>query len=50
MWYVYDPKNKIIAYTEDPWYAGEMKRAGFDVREQRNSNEKVVVEKEASAV
>lgn len=48
MWYVYDKSNRVIAYTEDVWYAGEMKRAGFDVREQRNINEKVALEKETA--
>ncbi len=50
MWYVYDKCNKVIAYTEDAWYAAEMKRAGFDVREQRSSDEKVAMEKEAVGV
>lgn len=48
MWYVFNTKNEIIAYTEDHWYAAEMKRAGFDVRQQRNENE-FALEKETNA-
>ncbi len=35
MWYIYDKKNVVIAYTQDAWFAAELKRAGFDIREQR---------------
>lgn len=48
MWYVYDTSSTVTAYTEDHWYAAEMKRAGFDVRQQRNENE-FALEKETSA-
>lgn len=48
MWYVYDKSNKLIAHTEDEWYAAELKRAGFDVRE-RGANG-IALEKKTSAV